>query len=77
MRLVDKRFSSMLVGVGNAESLGRVHMVDIKIGNRYFPCSFTIVESDNLEFLIGLDTLRQHSVCFFLSFFLSSSLLMS
>jgi len=62
MRLIDSRYQSVCVGVGTAKSYGRVHLVLIKIGNTFFPCSFNIIDS-NVEFLIGLDLMRRHQCC--------------
>ncbi|KAI4307809.1 hypothetical protein L6164_030950 [Bauhinia variegata] len=39
---------------------GRIHVAPIKIGNIFYPCSFLVLDSPNMEFLFGLDMLRKH-----------------
>ena len=63
MRLVDTRFAGTVVGVGTSKVVGRVHIAPIRIGSNFYSSSFTIVENDGLEFLLGLDMLRKHRVC--------------
>lgn len=62
MRLVDKRFSQTLVGVGTCQAIGRIHHADITIGKSTYSSSFTVVQDQNMEFLLGLDMLRKHRV---------------
>ncbi len=62
-RLMDKRFSGTAKGVGEAKILGRVHIAQMKFGNSHFPISITILESDGVDFLFGLDTLRRYRCC--------------
>ena len=64
MRLLDRRYATTLVGVGTSQALGRVHVCTIKIGNSFYNSSFTIVDDDRVEFLLGLDMLRKHQVPF-------------
>jgi hypothetical protein len=33
-----------------------------QIGNIFYPCSFTVLDAPNMEFLFGLDMLRKHQV---------------
>lgn len=40
--------------------MGRVHVAPIKIGKTFFPSSFTILENQGVEFLLGLDMLKKH-----------------
>jgi hypothetical protein len=38
---------------------GRIHSVDIRIGNTYLPSSFSIIDDDSMELIIGLDLLKK------------------
>lgn len=42
--LLDTRFRGMAVGVGTGKILGRIHIVQLQIGDYYFSCSVTIMD---------------------------------
>jgi predicted aspartyl protease len=51
--LIDTRFAGMAVGVGTSKILGRIHVVQLQVGENYFfPISLTIMESPPKQPLI-------------------------
>ena len=46
--LVDTRFAGVAIGVGTGKILGRIHIVQLQIGDIHFPCSVTIMDDSTL-----------------------------
>lgn len=60
MRLVDKRWAGVAKGVGIQKIIGRIHMVQIQIENDFLTSSFSILEEQPMDMLLGLDMLKRH-----------------
>eukprot|EP00911_Craspedida_sp_UC1_P000126 UC1_evm1s99 len=62
-RHIDTRFQGTAVGVGTQKILGRIHMYQLDIAGASVPTSFTILEEQPMDMLLGLDMLRRHQCC--------------
>lgn len=60
MRLVDTRWAGIAKGVGIQKIIGRIHMVQIQIENVYLTTSFSVLEEQPMDMLLGLDMLKRH-----------------
>ncbi|CAD6237400.1 GSCOCG00002291001-RA-CDS [Cotesia congregata] len=63
MRLVDTRWAGVAKGVGVQRIIGRIHMVQIQIANDHLTTSFSVLEEQPMDMLLGLDMLKRHQCC--------------
>lgn len=63
MRLVDTRWAGVAKGVGVQCVIGRIHVVQIQIGNDHLTTSFSVLEDQPVDMLLGLDMLKRHQCC--------------
>ncbi|KAL0277124.1 UNVERIFIED_CONTAM: hypothetical protein PYX00_004512 [Menopon gallinae] len=63
MRLVDSRWAGIAKGVGVQKIIGRIHMVQIQIETDYLTTSFSVLEEQPMDMLLGLDMLKRHQCC--------------
>ncbi|XP_025406864.1 protein DDI1 homolog 2 [Sipha flava] len=63
MRLVDTRWAGLAKGVGVQKIIGRIHMVQVAIENDFLTTSFSVLEDQPMDMLLGLDMLKRHQCC--------------
>lgn len=67
-RLIDTRWAGYAKGVGVQRIIGRIHMVQIQIENDFLTTSFSVLEDQPMDMLLGLDMLKRHQVISLLLF---------
>lgn len=59
-RLVDSRWSGIAKGVGTQRIIGRIHLCQVQIEKDFLASSFTILQDQPMDMLLGLDMLKRH-----------------
>lgn len=59
-RLIDNRWAGIAKGVGVQRIIGRIHMVQMQIENDFLTTSFSVLEEQGMDMLLGLDMLKRH-----------------
>lgn len=62
-RLIDTRWAGIAKGVGVQRIIGRIHMVQMAIENDFLTTSFSVLEEQPMDMLLGLDMLKRHQCC--------------
>ncbi|TMW49153.1 hypothetical protein DOY81_005743 [Sarcophaga bullata] len=60
MHLIDTKWSGIAKGVGTQRIIGRIHMSKLQIENDFLVSSFTVLEQQPMDMLLGLDMLKRH-----------------
>lgn len=56
------RWAGIAKGVGVQKIIGRIHMVQIQIEKDFLITSFSVLEEQPMDMLLGLDMLKRHQV---------------
>lgn len=56
----------MAKGVGVQKIIGRVHVAQVQIEDVFLITSFSVLEDQSMDMLLGLDMLKRHLVWFLL-----------
>lgn len=56
------RWAGIAKGVGVQKIIGRIHMVQIQIENDFLTSSFSVLQEQPMDMLLGLDMLKRHQV---------------
>lgn len=60
--LIDSKFSGKAAGVGSGNILGIIHAIKVKLGDEFFSLAFKVVDSIDLDVLLGLDNLKRYKM---------------
>lgn len=56
------RWSGIAKGVGVQKIIGRIHVAQVEIEKVFLTTSFSVLEDQTMDMLLGLDMLKRHQV---------------
>lgn len=59
------RWAGIAKGVGVQRIIGRIHMVQMRIEKDFLTTSFSVLEEQPMDMLLGLDMLKRHQVFYY------------
>ncbi len=54
-KILDKHFSGVMKGVGEAKMLGKIHYIEVVLECGVYPCSFSVCSNNDLPPILGID----------------------
>ncbi|XP_055342975.1 protein DDI1 homolog 2-like [Paramacrobiotus metropolitanus] len=60
--LIDDRFQGMAVGVGTQRFVGKIHACQMEFGGAFLTTSFSVLDGNNMQILLGLDMMKRHQM---------------
>ena len=55
--LIDHFCEGKLIGIGTKNMSGKIHYLDIQLDNFNLPCSFTIIDNNDINIMLGLNSM--------------------
>lgn len=62
LRLVDRRMNGVAIGVGKQRIIGKIHIVTVRLQDVHMPFSFSVLDEQPMDVIIGLDQLKRHQM---------------
>lgn len=66
--IIINRWAGIAKGVGVQRIIGRIHMVQMRIEKDFLTTSFSVLEEQPMDMLLGLDMLKRHQVFYYILF---------
>ena len=62
--LIDDRYKAKMYGIGNSDSIGKIHYLEIEYNNYKIPISFTVLSKNNKlnNLILGMNFINNYSI---------------